>query len=85
MSCCCGCEKYIDEHGSALSLMSRRISGGTAEEMKCFWIDERPDGRWSGCHMRRADRREEEEDGDDMMAHMDMSSAAAMAAAATRG
>ena len=30
-------------------MMRRRISGGTAEEMKCFWMEESPAGRWSGC------------------------------------
>jgi hypothetical protein len=75
----------METQGSALSLIKRRMSGGTAEEMKCFWKDERPGGRWPGCHMWRRENKEEEEEGEEMMAHSARRRAAAMAAAAVRG
>ncbi len=79
----------MEVQGSALALIRRRMSGGTAEDMKCFCRRLRPAAAWAGCHMCKAERREDKEEveGDEgeSMAHSAKMSVAEIAATATRG
>ncbi len=79
----------MEAQGSALALIRRRMSGGTAEDMKCFCRRLRPGAAWAGCQMCKEERREEKEgvEGDEgeSMAHSAKISAAEIAATAMRG
>ena len=55
---CCSQQTHIEEQGSAVEFIKLRMSGGTAEDMKCFCMGERPGGVRPRCHM-RSERREE--------------------------